>query len=172
MNIYMTTGTFDYLQTILQKYEHETMILMENEESALLLHETEKKSVFQSPRSYEVIDSSGLLDKKSGFFVMNHIPVTDEGRPVFEYRFKNRAGNLEKMPGYKAFRLLRPLKSDTYIVLTCWKDEQSFQNWKKSQAFEKAHSKQETEKEPKSKITIFPRPSYVKTYLIPKEEQS
>jgi len=171
MNIYMTTGTFDYLRTILQKYEHETMILMENEESALLLHETEKKSVFQSPRSYEVIDSSGLLDKKSGF-VMNHIPVTDEGRPVFEYRFKNRSGNLEKMPGYKAFRLLRPLKSDTYIVLTCWKDEQSFQNWKKSQAFKKAHSKQETEKEPKSKITIFPRPSYVKTYLIPKEEQS
>lgn len=170
MKIYITTGTYDFLRSILQKYEHEMMILMENEENALLLHETEKKSVFKSPQSYEVIDSSGQLDKKSGFFVLNHIPVTDEGRPILEYRFKNRTGDLEKAPGYKAFRLLRPLKSDTYIVLTCWKDEQSFQNWKHSKAFEKAHSNQGNEKAAEGKKKIFPRPSYVKTYLIPKEE--
>ena len=56
------------------------MLLMQNGETALLLHETSEKTVFASPRRYEVVDGKGLLQEK-GFVVMNNIPVTEEGRP-------------------------------------------------------------------------------------------
>ena len=62
--------------------------------NSLLLHETAGKTVFQTPRRYEVIGSSGTL-QENGYFVFNNIPVTDEGRPIFEHRFKERAGAID-----------------------------------------------------------------------------
>ena len=66
------------------------MIVMHGEGNSLLLHETEGKTVFQTPRRYEVISSSGTLEE-NGFFAFNNIPVTDEGRPIFEHRFTKRS---------------------------------------------------------------------------------
>ena len=62
--------------------------------------------------------------------VLNNIPVTPEGRPLFEARFKNRAGKIENQPGFKALRVLRPKDSDTYIVLTLW-DRKNPKQWVK-----------------------------------------
>ncbi|HZG72300.1 MAG TPA: antibiotic biosynthesis monooxygenase [Chondromyces sp.] len=167
MYIYLTSGTYDFLKTIKQKHTNETMILMENPETAMLVHETEHKSVFQTPRRYEVLDSSGQL-AEHGLIVFNNIPVTDEGRPVFEYRFKNRAGMIENSPGFQAFRVLRPLDGNTYIIMTQWKDKQSFEAWKTSQSFKKAHGQG---KEPgvDHGPKIFSSPSYVTTYTVPSE---
>ena len=65
------------------------MIAMHGTGNSVLLHETDGKTVFQTPRRYEVINSSGTL-QETGFFAFTHIPVTDEERPVFEHRFPNR----------------------------------------------------------------------------------
>lgn len=169
MNLFMTTGTYDFMKKMREKHADETMVLMQGENSTLLLHETEGKSVFQTPRRYEVVDGTGTFQEK-GFFVFNNIPVTDEGRPIFEHRFKNRAGAIENEPGYVAFRVLRPLDSDTYVVLTEWESPAFFEKWKESQAFSKAHAKPEgapAEKRP----NIFSGSSYVTTYKAKPEEE-
>lgn len=93
---------------------------------------------FEEGREYEIVDSVGSLQPK-GYVVMNNIPVADEGRPVFEDRFKNRAGNVENMEGFQAIRILRPVKGNTYVVLTQWRNAQDFEDWKNSQSFEQAH---------------------------------
>ena len=74
---------------------------------------------------------------------MNNIPVTEEGRPLLEYRFKNRAGLIESEPGFIAIRVLRPIKSDTYVILTVWQKESDFLKWTNSKSFHQAHNKKQ-----------------------------
>jgi heme-degrading monooxygenase HmoA len=170
MNLFITTGTYDFLRSIKNKHANETIILIENAHEAALLHETENKTIFQSPRKYEIIDASGDL-AEHGYLVFNNIPVTDEGRPIFEYRFKNRDRLIEKTPGFQAIRVLRPLHSNTYIILTQWQDQHSFNNWKNSKEYNKAHEKPGSSDGVDKQPQIFSSPSYVTTYTVPKEEK-
>ncbi|ATH94947.1 Heme-degrading monooxygenase HmoB [Bacillus glycinifermentans] len=163
MNFYITYGTLDFLKKIARQHDLENMLFMKGPDSAVLFHETDGKSVFQAPRSYEVIDQSGTLEQ-TGFAVLNNIPVTQEGRPLFETRFKNRAGKIESRPGFKALKVLRPKDSDTYIVLTLWESEQAFQDWKNSTSFKEAHDKPQSSAGINQKGTIFSRPSYISSY--------
>lgn len=167
--MYFTSGTVEYLKKRLEEHPNETMKLMQNNDSCLLVHETNGPSLFKEPRKYEVIDSSGNVLVNSGYAVFNHIPVTDEGRPLFEYQFKNRKGSVEKQPGFLAIRVLRPLNSDTYIIFTLWKDESSFKNWKSSTSFATAHSNGDTKDEIKHQ-KIFLRPSFVTKYNLYEEK--
>ncbi|GLB58814.1 antibiotic biosynthesis monooxygenase family protein [Cytobacillus sp. NCCP-133] len=169
MKIYMTIGTYDYLKKIEEKHPNENIITMQNPGNALLIHETSGDTIFKEPRSYEVIDSSGSFDQ-ARFAVLNNIPVTDEGRPLFEHRFKNRAGLIENEPGFAAIRVLRPIESNTYIILTLWQNEKSFRDWQDSYAYEKAHEKRGTESGIDRQPQIFSSPSYVTKYYIPEDE--
>lgn len=117
MNVYMTNGTVDYLSAIQKQYPDQSIFLLENEESGLAYYEGEEELIFKEGRVYETVDFSGEV-LSSGFVVMNNIPVRDEGRPIFEDRFKNRAGKIEEMPGFQAIRILRPKQGNTYIVFT------------------------------------------------------
>lgn len=166
MNFYITSGTGDYLQRFKEKHPDQKMILLTNNEASILVHETEGASLFNEPRKYEVIDSTGSLGEE-GFAVLNNIPVTDEGRPLFEDRFLNRPKMIENEPGFSAIRVLRPLSSNTYIILTVWENEVSFENWKKSKAFEGSHKKQGADSGvDESKPKIFESASYVSKYYI------
>ncbi|CEG23484.1 Heme-degrading monooxygenase HmoB [Planococcus massiliensis] len=169
MNLFMTTGTYEFMKKMREKHPQETMVLMQGENTTLLLHETEGKTIFQTPRRYEVVDGTGTF-KEKGFFVMNHIPVTDEGRPIFEHRFKNRAGAVENEPGYVAFRVLRPVDSDTYVVLTEWESPAFYEKWKESQAFSKAHETQ-ADAPAEKRQHIFSGSSYITMYKAKPEEK-
>ncbi|KIL73051.1 antibiotic biosynthesis monooxygenase family protein [Bacillus badius] len=171
MNIFITTGTYNFMKQLQEKHASENIIFMENAEGATLLHETNsKKTLFQSPRKYEVIDASGEL-ADHGFVVCNNIPVTDEGRPIFEYRFKGRARAIENTPGFIAIRVLRPLTSNTYVILTQWQDRESFTNWKDSKEFKQAHETKKPEAGVDNQPHIFSSPSYVTTYMVPRENE-
>ncbi|MFK2825856.1 antibiotic biosynthesis monooxygenase [Bacillus sp. B190/17] len=169
MNIFITTGTYDFMKKIKEKHASEKILLMENSEGATLLHETTRKTIFQSPRKYEVIDAWGEL-ADYGCVMLHHIPVTDQGRPIFEYRFKNRERTIEGMPGFMAIRVMRPLNSDTYAVLTQWKDQQSLKNWQDSKDFKQIHGNNQSEAGVNNQPKIFSSPSYVTTYIVPTEE--
>ncbi|WP_027409022.1 antibiotic biosynthesis monooxygenase family protein [Anoxybacteroides tepidamans] len=162
--IYITTGTREYLQSLKEGFPNEKMLLLEEEDGAALLHETEGETVFKQPLRYEVLDAVGQLD--GTFVVCNNIPVTDEGRPLFEYRFSQRARLIEKEPGFAAIRVLRPLDNDTYIIMTLWEGKEYFEAWQRSKAFEKAHERKEADKPTSERPQIFPRPSYIKTYTV------
>jgi heme oxygenase (mycobilin-producing) len=163
MNIYMTSGTPEFMESLKEKYAAKGLIAMHGSANSLLLHETSGKTVFQTPRRYEVISSSGTLQDK-GYFVFNNIPVTDEGRPVFEHRFKERAGAIDSEPGFIAFRLLRPLDSDTYIVMTEWSEITYYTKWTNSSSFDKAHSSNRADAGVDTSLHIFSSAPYVTTY--------
>ncbi|RSK26336.1 antibiotic biosynthesis monooxygenase [Bacillus sp. HMF5848] len=162
--LYITSGTHDYLQRI---SEDNMLLLMEDDNEGILIHETEGEGLFESSRNYEVLDSTGSFDE-AGFAVFNNIPVIDEGRSVFENRFMNRARLIESEPGFVAIRVLRPLDTDTYIIMTLWDKQESFNKWQESKAYEKAHTKRGTSAGIDQQKSIFPRPSYVKTFVPPK----
>ena len=136
--------------------------LMNNDEEVLVLHEGETTTL-ENAVEYDVLDHSG--DLPSGrFAVLNNIPVTDEGREIFEQRFNNRARLIEAEPGFVAIRVLRPVHSGTYVILTMWEDEEYFTKWQTSQAYGKAHAKRGTEEGVDQRPNIFSGPSFVTTY--------
>lgn len=165
MYAYITEGTYDFLKAMKEKNPQEKIAMMENEDGALLLHESNGETIFKEPRKYEILDSEGTIGE-TGFVVMNNIPVTDEGRPIFEYRFKDRSKQVENQPGFLAIRVLQPLSSNTYIIITVWKTEIAFNQWKNSASFKGAHHKQQeaTAIEPQPKI--FASTSYTKKYTL------
>lgn len=161
MNVHMTYGTVSYLSSIRQKHPEKPILILQDGEKGLAYYEGDDSSVFTEGHEYETVDDTGEM-QESGFVIMNHIPVTDEGRPIFEDRFKNRAGKIESMPGFQAIRVLRPKQGNTYIVLTQWKDQKSFENWKTSQSFQKAHQHSRNSKGP----SFSAGPSYVTSYVM------
>ncbi len=72
---------------------------------------------------------------------INVLTVPAERREVLEQRFGARAGEVDTTPGFESFELLRPTDdSDRYFVVTRWVDEQAFQDWMSSQAFQRGHA--------------------------------
>ena len=71
--------------------------------------------------------------------VSNRIQVAKGYEKDFEARFEGRARLVENMPGFVRLEILRPVKSDYYVVLTHWKDEASFRAWTDSPEFKEAH---------------------------------
>lgn len=76
---------------------------------------------------------------------MNRIYVNPEYMEQFETNFRNRAGLVDKMPGFIANQVLRPVNpGDPYIVLTFWASRADFDAWVHSDAFTKGHARSGT----------------------------
>ncbi|WP_308389233.1 antibiotic biosynthesis monooxygenase [Acidithiobacillus sp. AMEEHan] len=74
------------------------------------------------------------------YVVANRVPVKPEFHQEFEERFRRRAGEVEKQPGFVRMEILRPVAEDgMYIVLTHWQDKDAFQAWLRSDDFKAAH---------------------------------
>ncbi|KAA9031688.1 antibiotic biosynthesis monooxygenase family protein [Niallia endozanthoxylica] len=165
MKLYITSGTQSFLTKMMEEHQNKELILMQNEDQFILIHQSEEDTFFKEPRKYEVITGFGKFPKK-GFAAFHYIPVTDEGRPLFEYHFKNQAVLMQKEPNLTAIRVLRPLASDTYLILTVWEHETSYKNWKPAKSFEEAYSKTNTGKGNQKLPKVFPRPSFITRYTI------
>lgn len=139
MNAYMTNGTTDFLLNLAHRNASKTFHIMTNEVGSLAYYEDDQGSIFASGRDYRILMSDGELEE-TGFVVMNNIPIAEEGKPVFEVNFKKREILIKNTPGFQAFRLLRPLNGNTYIVLTQWDSRESYEMWKESAAFKEAHA--------------------------------
>lgn len=139
MRAYMTNGTFDFLKKLEDKYPAIHFYFMSGTSNDLAYYEGTSQRVFAAGREYEIIIQNGKI-QDIGYVVMNNIPVTDEGIPVFEDNFKKRQQAVDNREGFLAFRLLKPMKGNTYIVFTQWKSHQNYENWKNSSDFQKAHS--------------------------------
>lgn len=72
---------------------------------------------------------------------INVLEVPDGMGEVLEQRFAQRAGDVERTPGFESFELLRPTDgSNRYFVYTRWASEQAFQDWMGSRAFQQGHA--------------------------------
>lgn len=75
------------------------------------------------------------------FVAVNVLTVPPAMRATLEQRFAARAGEVDKMDGFEAFELLRPVEGqDAYLVYTRWDSEASFKAWTESEAFSKGHA--------------------------------
>lgn len=71
---------------------------------------------------------------------INAISVGEGRGEELEKRFATRASEVEKMPGFEGFELLRPVEGETrYFVYTRWESEEAFQTWVNSESFAKGH---------------------------------
>ncbi|MFK5985001.1 MAG: antibiotic biosynthesis monooxygenase [Pseudomonadota bacterium] len=74
------------------------------------------------------------------YVVANRVFVTAEYINEFEQRFKKRAGQIDKQPGFVSMEVLKPKSENTpYVILTHWQNEAAFKNWVGGEDFKLAH---------------------------------
>lgn len=158
MKAYMTTGTLGFLEKIAEKHHKLTFSLMTRHRSTLAYYEDAHTNVFNSGRAYDVLIQKGVLSE-NGYVVMNHIPATEEGKPVFESRLKKRENDIVLLKGLQAFRLLKPTKNNTYVILTQWESAEDYEAWCETEDYQKSLENQAV-KQP----AYFASRPYVTTY--------
>lgn len=73
---------------------------------------------------------------------INAIEVPAGSGDALAERFAPRARAMDDVPGFEGFELLRPEdERNTWLVVTRWADEESFEAWKSSQSFQDGHAK-------------------------------
>ena len=71
---------------------------------------------------------------------INAITVAADSGDELARRFANRAGAVDGQPGFEGFELMKPTDDRlTWLVVTRWKDEESFNAWVSSPAFGAGH---------------------------------
>ncbi|MBO0822345.1 MAG: antibiotic biosynthesis monooxygenase [Actinobacteria bacterium] len=71
---------------------------------------------------------------------INAITVPEDGGDELARRFAARAGAVDSQDGFEGFELLRPTDGrSTWLVVTRWRDEASFEAWRNSAAFGAGH---------------------------------
>ena len=71
---------------------------------------------------------------------INAITVPAEHGEELARRFGARAGEVDRQDGFEGFELLRPTDDrTTWLVMTRWRDEASFDAWVSSDAFRHGH---------------------------------
>lgn len=71
---------------------------------------------------------------------INAITVPADSGDELARRFAARAGAVDDADGFEGFELLRPTDArTTWLVVTRWRDEDSFQAWLGSRAFGEGH---------------------------------
>jgi heme oxygenase (mycobilin-producing) len=74
---------------------------------------------------------------------INAITVADNSGDELAHRFAARAGAVDDQDGFEGFELLKPTdERSTWLVITRWRDEESFQAWVSSASFTRGHRAQ------------------------------
>ncbi len=77
---------------------------------------------------------------------INALTVPAEMGEEVARRFAARAGAVDGHEGFEGFELLKPMDDrTTWLVVTRWRDEASFDAWRSSAAFAHGHRGPETE---------------------------
>ena len=77
---------------------------------------------------------------------INAITVPADSGDELAHRFAARAGAVDNQDGFEGFELLKPTEErHTWLVITRWRDEESFEAWKSSRSFGAGHGSAEGE---------------------------
>ena len=72
---------------------------------------------------------------------INAITVPENSGDELAHRFAARAGAVDDQDGFEGFELLRPTDDRLqWLVVTRWRDEESFNKWVSSPAFAHGHA--------------------------------
>ncbi len=77
---------------------------------------------------------------------INAITVPADSGDELAQRFAARAGAVDNQDGFEGFELLKPTdERTTWLVITRWRDEESFEAWKTSRSFGEGHGRPDGE---------------------------
>ena len=77
------------------------------------------------------------------YIAMNRFKIAIGRESDFENIWKNRETHLENINGFQKFNLLKGPTNDQYTLYTShssWDSKLDFEDWRRSEAFRKAHS--------------------------------
>jgi heme-degrading monooxygenase HmoA len=77
------------------------------------------------------------------FIAMNRFRIARGREPEFEEIWRSRDSQLDGVPGFRDFNLLRGPEDDEatlYASHTTWESRAAFEAWTRSEAFRKAHA--------------------------------
>ena len=77
------------------------------------------------------------------FIAMNRFCIVKGKETEFERIWAERDSQLDEVPGFKEFNLLRGPEAEDHTLYashTVWQSRQQFEDWTKSEAFRKAHA--------------------------------
>ena len=77
------------------------------------------------------------------YVAMNRFKISIGRELDFENTWKNRETHLENVKGFQKFKLLKGPTNGQYTLYTShssWDSKLDFENWRRSEAFRKAHS--------------------------------
>ena len=77
------------------------------------------------------------------FIAMNRFRIAPGREQDFEEIWRSRDSNLDEMPGFREFHLLRGPSDEEatlYASHTLWDDRAHFEAWTRSENFRKAHA--------------------------------
>jgi heme-degrading monooxygenase HmoA len=72
--------------------------------------------------------------------VINRLSVPADYAEHLEQAFGRSGGAMGDVPGFQGFQLLRRESGGEFLVFTLWEDRASFEAWRASDAFQRAHS--------------------------------
>lgn len=128
----MTNGTYPFLEKLKEKQHTSPFLLLHNGVKTVAYYEDTKPTIFESSRDYHVLEKVGTLTE-TGFCSMSHLPVTEEGKPIFEMDFKQKVKEITLVDGVIASRILQPERGHSYILLVEWQEQKYFQKWKSTE---------------------------------------
>ena len=71
---------------------------------------------------------------------INAITVPQDSGDELAQRFAARVGAIDGVDGFEGFELLKPTdEREIWLVITRWRDEESFTAWTTSQSFARSH---------------------------------
>ena len=78
------------------------------------------------------------------FIAMNRFVVNPERSKDFEKIWRERETQLEAVPGFIRFALLKGDEPGQYVSHSTWESREAFEGWTRSESFRKAHARART----------------------------
>ncbi len=133
MFTYLTHGSEYYMQRLIDKHKNRSILEFAGPEDIILYEESTEKTVFSTPESFEIIDSEGEVTAHAPL-ILRYFQVSDDRRKVAESKLTEQK-NFSDYAGFTAYRLLRPLRGQSYCVVLQFSDEQTLADFKNSSIY-------------------------------------
>lgn len=163
VNIYIASGTADFLQNVKENNNNEALLLLHGKTKSILVHESEKKSIFALPQSFEIEETYGQMNEE-GLYAFHYLSVESSRRDIVIEQLARYGMELRNEPSLKSYRILKPLKRGEHILfITGWGGSASYEAWTKSSKYKEQFASI-MHAEPSSVQKIFDGESFVVTY--------
>ncbi len=73
--------------------------------------------------------------------IFNSLPVKEGAADEIVARFAESRGHVQDFPGFVSMEVLKSDAEDEVLVVTRWRDRESFESWVHSEEFRQAHGR-------------------------------